>query len=893
MDTSNRHRAHNRSRPVRGAPSPTATPSRRRVGRAVDAESFRWLSAAPPLRRWGALAFSLILMALLAACTQPPAPATITFACYDYERSVYEPLAEAFHAANPDVDVQLVSLGSPSASVSSDIVYTLAEAADTFVGSSLMLGWAPPQDIVLDLTAFADGDAAFAPEDFEPGTLDIMRSTGKLWGLPLTLNLRLIFYNREVFRRAQAGGLVIRQPHTGWSWDEFLDAAVALTERGPNGDGVVRYGYVDPFPSFSVPVLAHQRANPLIDPDAPDQVELAQPAVAEAVQWYADLVSLYGVMLDPTGDAAVIQRAPYELAPAMWAGSTFERDTFIARYGDVGVAPFPEAGPPATDIVARAVFVSAGTAHPEAAWRWAAYLTRQPPGPLNDSIPARRSVGDSSGFWDGLDAETAAVYRYALDHAVAFPQPVYGALNRAFRAVLAGTPAEQALFAAQTELLHALDATAAEGERPPASVTVATPDPTPAPGESTVRFLLPAGVDRGIYQQLVDRFVARYPQITVRLISPGTGTPPAGQADVFIAPVSGVPAADVLPLTSLVEAGDLDLSLYPPAMLDAATQTGKLLGLPFQVDAALLYYNRTLLDSLEAPYPDASWTAATFIEQAIALTDPATLEPRYGFYPHDGAFSSAADTITWHGGQIFDPAGHPTFDDASVVRAVGDYTRLITEATPPSVWAAQPESRFALTTTVIIEAGRHPGPVARGSIALWTEPYQRAARAASPGFEIGVAPLLPGAGTGLASQVEALYINARTEHPQAAWAWLRFLSSEPDAVAALPLGRAVAANPRWQQRAGPETAAAWATLLDSGALAAPPWARSVTAWLALTWLDQALAETFAGADAADALHRAQLSASAFVACAEATGPTTPEAWHVCASQADPGLVLPE
>jgi ABC-type glycerol-3-phosphate transport system substrate-binding protein len=136
----------------------------------------------------------------------------------------------------------------------------------------------------------------------------------------------------------------------------------------------------------------------------------------------------------------------------MWAASSFEYDTFRAKYDDLGVVPFPESGDPANGVVVRGAFVSAAAAHPPEAWQWILFLTRQQPSTYHDSIPARVSVSRASDLWRELDDEAAAAYQYGLAHSVHFPGPIYTALNRAYRLVLAGDPAAQALAVAQTEL---------------------------------------------------------------------------------------------------------------------------------------------------------------------------------------------------------------------------------------------------------------------------------------------------------------------------------------------------------------------------------------------------------------------------------------------------------
>lgn len=161
---------------------------------------------------------AVLLASLIAACTSPaPTPeiesATITFACMDFQHR-YRDLAQEFHKLHPTIAVEFVSVDEVTSHGpgvgSSDDVYKIAAAADTFVSSSHILGWATPQDIMLDLTDLAEQDERFALDDFYPGPLTLFQSGGKLWGLPFGVQFPLIFYNPKSVRRGRRAPLADR-----------------------------------------------------------------------------------------------------------------------------------------------------------------------------------------------------------------------------------------------------------------------------------------------------------------------------------------------------------------------------------------------------------------------------------------------------------------------------------------------------------------------------------------------------------------------------------------------------------------------------------------------------------------------------------------------------------
>lgn len=830
----------------------------------------------------------LLLLCLLAGCLpQATAPGgqstTITFACWDFEREIYEPLAKKFHAQHPEITVQIVSRGAASGTMDTSVLTQTAQMADTFVDTSFVLDEDAPQNTVLDLTPFADQDQTFNAEDFYPAALDSLRRQGKLWGIPVSLSVYTIFYRPDVFKENG-----VAEPEIGWTWQQFLETALALTRRA---DGqVTQYGYVDTMAHIALPMLAHQKARPLVNPNAAlSQVRIDRPEIAEALQWYADLALVHGVMPDPDAGQPALSKIVYQQKPAMWADFTFEYANFKRGRINIGVVPFPEAGDPAAILNAEGAFISAGTAHPEAAWQWINFLSRQPSLSSEYFIPARQSVESQSKFWRMLDKDAKEAYRYALAHAIVTPLPVIRALNRAFSAILAGTPASQALSEQQPQLLAAIEQEAAKAEQPAVPITVATPFPTPRAGADTVRFRLPYHADLAAYRVLAQQFQDLNTAIAVELIpADSSGQSPADVADAWAGSFFSDPTR-VLPLDAFIETGAVDLANYPPHTLDALRQQGKLLALPFQVDATLLYYNRDLFEQRGIAAPAADWTPERFVDEAVAFNDGAGA---YGFYPDEGAYPHAADFVAWMGGTLFDAEGMPTFDDPLVVRAVAAYARLLTEGSSAAAWNGPPASRFASTSISTMVMGAHPGAVDKGAIAMWTHRFSLHNMAPPTRFATGAAPFLPGGVLSPDLTANILAISAQAQAPEAAWAWLSFLSAQPEAVALLPLNRAIAASPEWEQRVGEDTAAGWRQILDQDYALWRPEAASNVRYLALHWFDQALAETLNGAQAAPALAQAQAFAVAFVGCCAGQG-ETPSVWTACARQADPAIEIPE
>ncbi len=854
-------------------------------------QSRRVVSAVGLLAAVAILAYAL--SGILASRTSRPAPAgteiSITFACRDYQRDWYQNLADEFSKIHPGIAVHIVSTdeitgqkAGSSTVISSDDTAKVAHAADAFVDSPLMLG-TRPQDIVLDLTEMAGHDTSFVVDDFLPGALALFQNDGRLWGLPTEVHSLLIFYNRGLFD--QAG---VPYPQIGWSWADFMDAAIRLTIR--EGDRIKQYGYVDPWTRYTLPSLAHQKAGPLITYE--HEIPLAHlddQSVVGTVQWYASLVSTYAVMLDPlTIEYTELQRYPYEHSLAMWAGFSWDLDNFR----DTGIVPLPEAGEPAVPISANGYFVSAGTMHREAAWRWITFLSEQPLYRYSSGTPARKSVLQKTRYWKQLDPSVAAVLQYNLEHAVGYPGVIGSGLKRAFEQVLQGARVEEALAEVQSSVNDRLAEMASETQQPPAKFVVAGPMPTPTPGGTQIHFRAPADGDVEVYRALVDRFHRDHPGIAVQVEAAPISSlaDQASAVDCFVGYAELLQAEEpnnVLSLNPLIAEDPRVLDAFYPTFLQRMQIAGEIRGLPLDADAQLLYYSRSLFDRLGAPYPTGRWTPQQLVEQAVALTTAGAPEPVYGFYPRDGAYRSAADYVAWLGGKLFDAANRSTFDDPTVIAAAKRYVELILSGGPPMT-EERPEDRLSGVTSTTW--GIHPGSVAAGNVAMWSDWYGNHRLSPALGFEVGIAPLPAGAAQLESPTLRALFISAQASDPQACWAWIVFVSAQPEASSRLAVRRDIAANDTWRNAVGAETADAWLSIQSREPSSQSLWAYSPTAYLALYWFDQAISEALSGTPPATALAAVQVKAAAFVDCT--IGQEGEEAWRTCARQADPDAVLP-
>jgi ABC-type glycerol-3-phosphate transport system substrate-binding protein len=842
------------------------------------------------------LLYLLAIAFLLAACARnkTPAykgdPATITFACMDYQRSVYEPLVEGFHAANPNIRVQLVSADEASGmqrqgstvTSSGQELERLAAYADTFVWFANLR----PTDhwFLLDLQPFVQ-DSSFPATDFYPGTLGLFRQQGGLYGLPAEITLHLIFYDKDLFDRAG-----VPYPRIGWTWDDFLDAASRLTEW--EGDTVIRYGAAARV-HFLLAMMQQHGVSLWDDRVDPPHPLFDTPEVARVLRRYTDMILTDRVMAGrETMGIGEIASLIDEGKVAMWSDFAHSRPYHAARK-NLGIAPFPEGVAAANPRSAYGFYASAGTAHPEAAWRWLTYLseTYQPPSFMEGMLPARRSVTGQVGWWKALDKETKAVFEYALDHPAtndtAMNQLIWRAANRVLED---GASVEDALAETQSEALRRQSELAAA--TPPPLRPVATPQPTPAKVQTVITFAPSPDADLSTYRELAAAYQEAHPDVRIEVIPvPVDLAELTAIADcfgsTFSAQAPGV-RQHIRSLQPLLEAdADFPPGDFYPQFLAACQGDGELWCLPYQADALMVYYNRNLLAESDVAPPAAGWSVDDWLDAVAALST----EDHYGFTTYEGAYGDLIFGLERLGARLVDDARdppRPTLDDPTVVAAL---TRYADRFHPQPLSPGTPSTQNGWPDTMVM--GNHPEGVQRQGVAMWIDSIGLHAYAPPLLYPVGVAPLPTGARASTEFALRAYYISAGTGEAEACWQWCAFLSGRPETVRLLPARRSVAESFAWQQQVSPADLPAYLATLeyDDASILRLRWK---IRWLAYAypWLDEAFQATVRGANGAQALATAQAKAEELVACLEETGGFSDnEQLRACARQVDPDYPL--
>ena len=850
------------------------------------------------------LIFSVLLFIAGCRATEdesvPDEIVTIRFACHEHQLSDYDDLAKQFEAKNPGIKLHLTALDEMIISDPEDeeeiedIWQQLAGSADTLcVRPNLN---ATKQGLVRDLTPFIQQDPNFQREDFYPGALETLQWTGGTWALPGSVDFNVIFYDQAAF---DAAG--VSYPEPGWTWQDFSEKAMALTER--IDDETVRWGFVQP-QGMS---LLISRAGPLFDETAdPPLPRLDSPPVIEAVQWYTDLHLKHQLMpfFPRAENRATLPESQLIIdqgKAAMWAdiAGSFE---WRSRQRDLGMVPFSvkQAQDLTTPTFASQAFLmSAGTAYPNESWRWLTFLTQHPaPQSFGLTLPARRSAAEATGFWDTLDEALRPTYRFALEH----PRRPVGVdlahFYDAVESILAGrqdvTPA---LAEAQAQTRQALldQAQRLAEATPPVPII---PTPLPEDDERVIIFA-PAFGNSDNYRDLAQAFNEAQSVVTVEVRQPrfqhGFGLKDmAAASDCF----TWFPADRnelqqyALNLTPFLEAESrFPLNDFYPQVLEAFHRQNELWAVPADVQIQLLFYNRDLFDAANITYPQPGWTLNEFLTKASDLTQGEGEKKQFGYLPLGGNASDlltfiALSEATWIDDQ-FDPARF-RFNDPALAEVIQWHIDLAQIHQIVPVFEA--EDPADPTTTAIL---KRRSLIQTGKAAMWIGTFEiRSFFVTPPDMNIGIVPLPLDQATYPFISSLGYYISKESIYPQHCWAWINFLTEESLAAAAnLPPRRSITESDAFRAKVGDDVADAYLfsieQTLTNRALT------SIFADLGIQWLFEAYGQAVAGVSVSTALDQAQAKAQIFFACLDAEGDIENKEVHKrCAKKADPDLVWP-
>lgn len=285
--------------------------------------------------------------------------------------NVARPVIEEFEQLHPNIKIELENIGSSSeyytklqtmvaGGTPPDVFYPATHVAYAYAFKGAIR---PVQDFIerdgIDLNAY------------EQQVLDLYKLNGEVYCLPIDTAALVVFYNKTLFDEAG-----VPYPQEGWTWDDFLQTAKALT-KDVDGDGQTDQFGVDVFRNYWPMMVWSNTGHGLFD-DLRHPTEFlvaSDPKAVESIQWIADLTLVHGVMPSDEQRADISDLFAAGKA-AMQVVGHWRVPRYLAAEIDFDFAPLPigDFGQPVNRADGSCFAISAQSKHPEEAWEFVKFL---------------------------------------------------------------------------------------------------------------------------------------------------------------------------------------------------------------------------------------------------------------------------------------------------------------------------------------------------------------------------------------------------------------------------------------------------------------------------------------------------------------------------------------
>ncbi len=305
-------------------------------------------------------------------------------------------ICAAFEELHPEIHVHLFMVPGQAYADKLQLMLASRTAPDVMRVDQYFFPALARKEYFLSLDPFIAAEPLDFLEDFHPIAREEGRWQGRVYGLNVLWGGIMIYYNQGLFRAAGLPDPYRLFLQDRWTWEQFVECAVALTRKV--GGRVVQFGTNHVlFPLYASVIWNH--GGEVMDPDMTRLVMAEDPGAVLGFQRYADLRWKHQCAPSPAENAL----SPFAFESGRtgmvwgWAGETPRYRRSIRDF-PWDICPTP-AGPTGhhTLVKGNQLVINRETRYPEAAWKFLKYMTspdaeRLLCTRLRRSVPTRLSV---------------------------------------------------------------------------------------------------------------------------------------------------------------------------------------------------------------------------------------------------------------------------------------------------------------------------------------------------------------------------------------------------------------------------------------------------------------------------------------------------------------------
>lgn len=319
------------------------------------------------------------------------------------ELAAYRALVDAFIADRPDVNVELIHIpdqGDYRQRLGND--FAASTPADVVLINYRRFAPFADAGALEPLGRYLTRSALIKEADFYGEAIEPFVYRGELWCIPQNLSSLVVYYNKALFDAAN-----VDYPADDWTWDGFLQTAIALT-KDIDGDGASdQFGLGTEASIFRVAPFIWQNGGKLVDDERhPTRLAIDRPRALEAVRFFVELQTVHHVVPNAAEEASEGSEARFQNGrTAMFLNSRRGVPTYREITGfDWDVAALPQDEEAAGMLHSDAFCMASVAEDKDAAWAFIEYANSRKGQTIlarsGRTVPSLKAVAESSAFLD-------------------------------------------------------------------------------------------------------------------------------------------------------------------------------------------------------------------------------------------------------------------------------------------------------------------------------------------------------------------------------------------------------------------------------------------------------------------------------------------------------------
>jgi multiple sugar transport system substrate-binding protein len=347
--------------------------------------------------------FLFLFSTLLSSC-QPKPNGSISFMISGdpAELAAYHTLVDTFSVKYPDIKVEVIEVSSSDYNKRLSADLAAGAPADVFFLNYRRYASFAASGALQPVGDYLKNSKLIQESDFYSQAMDPFKWQGQQMCIPQNISSLVVYYNKELFKQA---GLPL--PAAGWTWDDFIADAKALT-KDLDGDGATdQFGAgIDAEFIRLAPFIWQQGGELLDDPVNPSTLLLNTDESLEAANFFVSLQTVHQVVPNAEEEKSEDSQSRFiNGRTAMFFQSRRPTPTFreSARF-DWDVAALPQGKSPATILHSDGFCMPSASKNKDAAWTFIEFANTVDGQTIlagtGRTVPSLKAVAESPAFLD-------------------------------------------------------------------------------------------------------------------------------------------------------------------------------------------------------------------------------------------------------------------------------------------------------------------------------------------------------------------------------------------------------------------------------------------------------------------------------------------------------------